>query len=189
MLHWLKEPAPRSPPRALASPIVGHRIMRAATGPHYAVLAKKTTPCIGRDTRRPLPRSLCSARAVLEFQRADARLDFVGRTRAHGYGGGAFAVQNCNVYFSDFADQRLYRQDVQAVACHSRSYWRLARPPVFLFPVRTPIEPTVLHAACRSVVKAAGLDKRVSVHVLRHSFATQLLESGVDRSPVRRAAL
>jgi site-specific recombinase XerD len=64
-----------------------------------------------------------------------------------------------------------------------RTYWRLARPRVWLFPGRDedrPIEPTVLHAACRSAAKAAGLDKHVSVHVLRHSFATHLLENGVD---------
>ena len=64
-----------------------------------------------------------------------------------------------------------------------RSYWRLARPPLFLFPGRTsdtPIDPTVLHAACRSATAAAGLDKRMSVHVLRHSFATHRPESGVD---------
>ena len=64
-----------------------------------------------------------------------------------------------------------------------RSYWRLARPPLDLFPGRTPdkpIEPTVLAAACRSAAAAAGLDKPVSAPVLRHSFATHLLESGVD---------
>ena len=37
---------------------------------------------------------------------------FNARTRVHEYGGGAFAVQDGTVYFSNFADQRLYRQDV-----------------------------------------------------------------------------
>src|SRR4029453_11389834 len=64
-----------------------------------------------------------------------------------------------------------------------RGYWRLVRPRHWLFPGRDedrPIDPQVLHAACRSAYKAAGLTKRVTGHHPRHSFATHLLEAGTD---------
>ncbi|MDZ7768076.1 MAG: tyrosine-type recombinase/integrase [Woeseiaceae bacterium] len=58
-----------------------------------------------------------------------------------------------------------------------------ARPTAGCFPGRTPVNPMStrqLSRACHTAAELAGLDKRVSMHTLRHCFATHLLEQKVD---------
>jgi len=64
-----------------------------------------------------------------------------------------------------------------------REYWKQARPPTFLFTGKTsdvPLSSTTIQKACKSAAQEAGIRQRVSPHTLRHSFATGLLEAGVD---------
>jgi integrase/recombinase XerD len=72
-----------------------------------------------------------------------------------------------------------------------RRYWATHRHPLWLFPAMgrdqgpalaatEPMAPSSVHAAMKRVVQELGFRKRVTIHTLRHSYATHLLEAGIN---------
>jgi integrase/recombinase XerD len=64
-----------------------------------------------------------------------------------------------------------------------RAWYKAAGPQGWLFPGMNPVNPMTtrqLRRACHAAAQMAEIDKPVSPHTLRHSFATHLLEQNTD---------
>jgi site-specific recombinase XerD len=68
-----------------------------------------------------------------------------------------------------------------------RAYWRIYRPPVWLFTGKNggPMSRDTLSRIFRVTFKTTGIEKPATLHSLRHSFATHLLESGTPLPKIK----
>jgi site-specific recombinase XerD len=163
------------------------------------------TTCDREDMKRYMqfrtqPRRLPSVLSIEEVSEVLAAAPGPGlKYRAAlsiSYGAGLRASEVCNLKVSDIDSDRMLihvdegkgGKDRKVMLSPDlldllREYWREARPEGWLFPGKpkiTPIWARQLGRSFNSAKHLVGISKPATLHTLRHSFATHLLEANVD---------
>ena len=117
------------------------------------------------------------------------------------YGAGLRITEACSLRIGDIDSKRMlihvrngkggkdrYAMLPKMVLSLLRKYWRMAKPKEYLFPGRWKdchISPQAIRRAFHEGRSHAGLSKTFHPHSLRHSFATHLVDTGVDLEVVQ----
>ena len=183
-------------PITLNATITGLKFFFDVTLCHSELMAKMQPVRVPRTLPVVLNRDevarLISAAPNLKYQTA----------LSIAYGAGLRASEVSSLKIGDIDSQRMilrieqgkgskdrYAMLSPALLTRLRGWWRVAHaqgkmlPGGWLFPGQNPVDPVTtrqLNRAIHAAADAARIDKRVSMHTLRHSFATHLLEQKVD---------
>ena len=152
--------------------------------------------------RIPRPKVPHTLPDILSFEEITALLDALGSIRYRAvvttlYASGLRISEACSLQPGDIDSDRMmihvrngkHGRDrfvglSQKLLELLRVYWVMARPPgKYLFTGLTSrghVSPSAVREALHTAAQRLGLRKRVTPHVLRHSFATHLLERGAD---------
>jgi len=161
------------------------------------------TVTLDRDwkmTKIPYPKKPKRLPEVLSEEEIKRFIDAV-RNRKHRailttlYATGARVSEACQLRVSDLDSSRMlvrieqgkgakdrYVPMCRALLHELRAYWKQCCPTRYLFPGRRgrPITSRHVYRVCRDAGEAAGIRQAVHPHLLRHSFATHLLDRGAN---------
>ena len=204
--HFGKSPEQLGPEeiRAYQIYLVEHKQASMSALTQFVAAARFLyTVTLKRDlklTEIPYPKKPKRLPEVLSEQEAKRLIDAV-RNRKHRailttlYATGLRVSEVCQLRVSDVDSSRMLvrveqgkgAKDRYVPMCRTlldelRAYWKQCRPTHYMFPGRRgrPIASRHIYRVCRDAGEAAGIRQVVHPHLLRHSFATHLLDRGAN---------
>lgn len=148
------------------------------------------------------PRQTFKLPRILSGTQVEALLNAVGSIKYRAvlmtaYGAGLRITETCNLQVDDIDSKKMLlhvregKGGVQRNTLLSprllvvlRAYWKHVRPPKpYLFPGQKPgtlLSADSVRKVLHKVAEDCGIKKPVTPHLLRHSFATHLLDAGTD---------